>query len=264
MLRETSYVDTTKQSGGDESLEPALNRSLNNMAWPPLVYRVVRTVRSRNLFLCGQHILVAVSGGPDSVALVSILHRLRSSWKLTVSAVHCNYGLRGDESEEDQQFVEAFCRELGVPLHVRRVGLHVDGRKTSLQAEARDLRYQVMQEIAEKCGADRIAVGHTADDQAETVLLWMLRGAGLTGLSGMPAFRDNHIIRPLYETKRQEILTYLRTAGLSFREDSSNFKLLYLRNRVRKELIPILTRLVPSSLDALCRLADICREDDHY
>ncbi|MDF0672801.1 MAG: tRNA lysidine(34) synthetase TilS [Nitrospira sp.] len=245
-------------------MEPALNSSLNKMAWPPLLHRVVRTVRSRRLFLCGQHLLVAVSGGPDSVALVSILHRLRSSWKLTLSAVHCNYGLRGDESEEDQQFVEAFCRQLEVPLHVRRVGIHVDGRKASLQAEARDLRYRVMREVAEQCGADRIAVGHTADDQAETVLLWMLRGAGLTGLSGMPAFRDNKVIRPLYDTKRQEILTYLRTAGLSFREDSSNLQPRYLRNRVRREVMPVLNRLVPSSLDALCRLADICREDDHY
>ncbi len=206
--------------------------------------------------------MVAVSGGPDSVALLSSLHHLRSSWELTLSAVHCNYGLRGTESEEDQKFVEVFCRGLGVPLHVRRVELHTGGRKTSLQAEARDLRYRVMQEIAEKCGADRIAVGHTADDQAETVLLWMLRGAGLTGLSGMPAFRDNKVIRPLYDTKRQEIVTYLRTGGLSFREDSSNFQPHYLRNRVRREVIPILNRLVPSSVDALCKLADICREDD--
>ena len=234
------------------------------MAWLPLVHRVVRTVRSRSLFQRGQHIVVAISGGPDSVALLSILHHLRSSWELTLSAVHCNYGLRGAESEGDQKFVEAFCQGLGVSLHVRRIGLHIGGRKTSLQAEARDLRYRVMQEIAEKCGADRIAVGHTADDQAETVLLWMLRGAGLTGLSGMPAFRDNKIIRPLYDTKRQEILTYLRTAGLLFREDSSNFKPHYLRNRVRREVIPILDRLVPSSVDALCRLADICRDDDRY
>jgi tRNA(Ile)-lysidine synthase len=119
-----------------------------------------------------------------------------------------------------------------------------------------------MQEIAEKCGADRIAVGHTADDQAETVLLWMLRGAGLTGLSGMPAFRDKKIIRPLYDVKRQEVLAYLSTAGLSFREDSSNFQMHYLRNRVRREVIPTLNRLVPSCVDALCKLADICREDD--
>ena len=234
------------------------------MASPPLLHRVVRTVQSRSLFQHGQHIVVAISGGPDSVALLSILHHLRSSWKLTLSAVHCNYGLRGGESEEDQKFVQAFCQQLGVPLHVRRVGLHIGGRNTSLQAEARDLRYRVMQEIAEQCGADRIAVGHTANDQAETVLLWMLRGAGLAGLSGMPAFRDDKIIRPLYETTRQEILGYLCKAELPFREDSSNVKPLYLRNRVRREVIPILTQLVPSSIDALCRLADICREDDRY
>ncbi|MFZ1804105.1 MAG: tRNA lysidine(34) synthetase TilS, partial [Nitrospira sp.] len=107
--------------------------------------------------------MVAISGGPDSVALLSILSHLRSSWALTLSAVHCNYGLRGDESEGDQQFVEAFCQELGVSLHVRRVGLQTERRRASLQAVARDLRYRVMQEIAEQCGADRIAVGHTAN-----------------------------------------------------------------------------------------------------
>jgi tRNA(Ile)-lysidine synthase len=234
------------------------------MAWPPLLHQVVRTVRSRSLFQRGQHILVAISGGPDSVALLSILHHLRSSWELTVTAVHCNYGLRGAESEGDQKFVEAFCQGLGVPLQVRQVGFHTGGRKGCLQAKARDIRYRMMQEVAEQCGADRIAVGHTADDQAETVLLWMLRGAGLTGLSGMPAFRDNKIVRPLYDTKRQDILTFLRTAGLSFREDSSNGQPYYLRNRVRSEVIPILSRLVPSSVDALCGLADICREDDRY
>lgn len=234
------------------------------MAWLPLVHRVVRTIRSRSLFQHGQHIVVAISGGPDSVALLSILYHLRSSWALTLSAVHCNYGLRGAESEGDQQFVEAFCQELGVSLHVRRIGLQTGGRRASLQAVARDHRYRVMQELAEQCGADRIAVGHTANDQAETVLLWMLRGAGLTGLSGMPAFRHHNVIRPLYETTRQEILAYLRKAGLSFREDSSNGKPHYLRNRVRREVIPVLTQLVPSSVDALCRLAEICREDDRY
>lgn len=251
-----------EQSEGNEPLQSAFGRSIDKMAWPPLFHHVVRTVRFRNLFQRGQHILVAISGGPDSIALLSILHHFRSGWKLTLSAVHCNYGLRGGESDGDQKFVEAFCQGLGVPLHVRRVEVHTGRRKASLQAEARDLRYRVMQEIAETCGADRIAIGHTADDQAETVLLWMLRGAGLAGLSGMPAFRDNKIIRPLYDIKREQVLVYLRTAGLSFREDSSNFQPHYLRNRVRREVIPTLNRLVPSSVDALCRLADICREDD--
>ncbi|MBH0208926.1 MAG: tRNA lysidine(34) synthetase TilS [Nitrospira sp.] len=237
---------------------------MNRTAWPPLVHRVVRTVRSKHLFQPGQRLLVAISGGPDSVALLSILHRLHAQWNLTLTAVHCNYGLRGVESEEDQRCVETLCHGLAVPLHVRAVRLRTHGRPTSIQAEARDVRYRVMHEIANLCGADRIAVGHTADDQAETVLLWMLRGAGLAGLSGMPAVRDDAVVRPLYETTRREILTYLRTAGLSYREDSSNAKPLYLRNRIRQEVIPLLTQLVPSSSKALCRLADLCRADDHY
>ncbi|WP_413936167.1 tRNA lysidine(34) synthetase TilS [Nitrospira sp. BLG_1] len=208
--------------------------------------------------------MVAISGGPDSVGLLSILHHLRSHWKLTLTAIHCNYGLRGAESDEDQRFVEALCLSLVVPLHVRRAHIQTDRRTASLQAEARDIRYRLMQEIRTMSGADRIAVGHTADDQAETVLLWMLRGAGLTGLSGMPAVRDDAVVRPLYETTRREILTYLRTAGVSYREDSSNAKPLYLRNRIRQEVIPLLTQLVPSSSKALCRLADLCRADDHY
>ncbi len=225
---------------------------------------MVRTVRTNNLFHRGQHLLVAVSGGPDSMALLSLLDGLRSNWSLTLTAVHCNYGLRGSESEDDQEFVTARCTERNIPLHVRRFHL-LDRRKpSSLQAVARDLRYQAFAEIAKQCGANRIALGHTADDQAETVLLWLLRGTGLTGLSGMPAFRDNMIIRPLYETGRREILTYLKDAALLFRVDSSNAKPLYLRNRIRRELVPILNRLAPASLGALCRLADICREDDRY
>jgi len=245
-------------------LHPVMKKSLGKPAWPPLLHRVVHTVRSRNLFLRGQHLLVAVSGGPDSMALLSLLDCLRPSWSLKLTAVHCNYGLRGSESDHDQEFVKARCRERKIPLHVRRFQLHDGPRYSSLQAVARDLRYRAFNEIAEECGAERIAVGHTADDQAETVLLWVLRGSGLTGLSGMPAFRDDKVIRPLYEARRREILTYLRKAGISFREDSSNAKPLYLRNRIRQEIIPILNRLVPSSTDALCRLADICREDDRY
>ena len=208
--------------------------------------------------------LVAISGGPDSVALLSLLHHLRSSWSLTLTAVHCNYGLRGSESEGDQQFVETLCQELGVLLHVKTIELRDRPPGSSLQAIARARRYQVFAEVATQCSADHIAVGHTADDQAETVLLWMLRGAGLTGLSGMPAYRDQRIVRPLYDVRRQEILFYLDHAQRTFREDSSNGKPLYLRNRIRHEVMPVLQKLVPSSVETLCRLADLCREDDRY
>lgn len=232
--------------------------------WPPLLHRVVRTIRSRDLLRHGQHVLVAISGGPDSVALLSLLHQLRPSWSLTLTAVHCNYGLRGRESEGDQQFVETLCRELGVPLHVKPIDLRSGPPRSSLQAAARARRYQVFTEVAAHCGADRIAMGHTADDQAETVVLWMLRGTGLTGLSGMPACRDGSIVRPLYDARRQDILSYLEHIQRPFREDSSNGTPLYLRNRIRHEVMPVLQRLVPSSVESLCRLADICREDDRY
>ncbi|MBK9306344.1 MAG: tRNA lysidine(34) synthetase TilS [Nitrospira sp.] len=198
------------------------------------------------------------------MALLSLLDCLRPGWSLTLTAVHCNYGLRGSESECDQEFVTTRCRELNIPLHVRRLQVHERSEQSSLQAVARHLRYQVFSEIAEQCAADRIVLGHTADDQAETILLWLLRGTGLTGLAGMPADREGRIVRPLYETGRQEVLSYLWKSGLPFRTDSSNAKPLYLRNRIRHELVPVLNRLAPASLGALRRFANICREDDRY
>jgi len=239
-------------------------RMTGRRAWPPLLHRMAKTIRTKTLFEPGQHLLVAVSGGPDSVALVSLLHRLRTPWRLTLSAVHGNYGLRGSESDGDQECVEALCRKLDIPLHTMRLNVRNRARGTSLQAAARDARYSALRTIAHRCGADRIAVGHTADDQAETVLLWMLRGAGLSGLSGMPACREGIIVRPLYEIRRREILAYLQSEELSFRRDSSNDKPIYLRNRIRHEIIPALQRVSPASVKALCRLADVCREDDRY
>jgi tRNA(Ile)-lysidine synthase len=241
---------------------PAAPRHTTRNAWPPLLHRVVRTIRSRGLLEKGQHVLVAVSGGPDSVALLSLLHRLRRSWRLTVTAVHCNYGLRGAESDGDQEFVQTLCRELEIPLYTRSLHVRDRVRRTSLQAAARELRYGAFMDVAKECGAQRIAVGHTADDQAETVLLWLLRGAGLTGLSGMPAFREGVIVRPLYECSRQDVLRYLRSSGLSYRQDSSNAKPAYLRNRIRNQVMPVLRQVTPAAVDVLCRAAELCREDD--
>src|SRR5688572_25445198 len=206
-------------------------------ARPGLLAHLIRTVRQQQLFIPGHHILVAVSGGPDSTALLSLLHRLVRSWRLTLTVVHCNYGLRGPEADSDESFVDTFCREREVPLVIHRPLLVKRRRRSSLQALARDARYDFMKQLAREVGADRIAVGHTADDQAETMLMWLLRGAGTAGLAGMPYFREDRIIRPLLAATREEILTYLDCEGLSYRHDSSNEKLLYHRNRIRKELL---------------------------
>mgnify|MGYP001180490026 CR=1 FL=1 len=226
--------------------------------------QVVRAIRARGLLEPGQRILVAVSGGPDSVALLSILHQLAPAWNLSLAVVHCNYGLRGAESDGDASFVAALCRRLALPCHIRRLTVERGrtGESSSLQASARKSRYRLFREMVDELGADRVALGHTVDDQAETVLLRMLRGAGLRGLAGMPHIREHLFIRPLLSCSRQEILNYLRAVGLSYRTDSSNAKLIYLRNRVRHELLPVMQSLAPAAARILARQADLVRDDD--
>lgn len=241
-----------------------VEQRVSRRAWPPLLHRVVKAVRAHGLFEPGHHLLVAVSGGPDSVALLTLLSRLAPRWQLRLTAVHFNYGLRGHESDEDQAFVMSLCEALRVPLRCMPLDARTRPQRISLQAQARDVRYRAMARLAEDLGADRIVVGHTADDQAETILLWMLRGAGITGLAGMPVQRDGVIIRPLYEVRRREVLEFLDSMGQASRQDSSNAKLIYARNRIRHQLLPVLNQIAPGAVDALCRMGDLCRDDDRY
>jgi tRNA(Ile)-lysidine synthase len=221
-------------------------------------------VHQQRLFLPGQHLIVAVSGGPDSITLLSLLHRLAKPWRLTLTAVHCNYGLRGPESDGDESFVKAFCQDRHLSLVIHRPKLVKRRQRSSFQAAARDARYDFMKQLAHEVGADYIAVGHTANDQAETVLMWMMRGAGMAGLAGMSYAREDRIIRPLLASTREEVLAYLDHEGLAHRHDSSNDKLLYHRNRIRRELLPIITQLAPSAVRLLQRQADVLREEEQY
>lgn len=233
-------------------------------AGPGLLNRMVRTVRRERLFAPGQHLLVALSGGPDSVALLSLLAALAPSWRLTLTAVHFNYRLRGSESDGDERFVSSFCRERRIPLIVQRPTLIKRRRASSVQALAREARYGAMQAVAREVGADRIVTGHTADDQAETVLMWMLRGTGLTGLAGMPFIREDLIVRPLLETTREDILGYLTQEGLTYRQDSSNLTGRYRRNQIRRDLLPVMARIAPAIVTLLGRQAEMLREDERY
>ncbi len=230
----------------------------------PLHKQVAKVVRARGLLQPGQKVLVAVSGGPDSVALLSILHALAPAWGFSLTVVHCNYGLRGDESAGDALFVTALCRRLDIPCLVKPLsaGRRGAGVSSSLQARARESRYRLFRELAGELGVERVALGHNADDQAETVLLRMLRGAGLRGLAGMPHIRERLFVRPLLSISRQEILSYLEAVGLPYRTDSSNAKSIYLRNRVRHELLPVIQSLAPAAIRMLARQADILRDDD--
>lgn len=232
-----------------------------------LVQLVARHAKATRLIEPDQRLLVAVSGGPDSVALLSVLKELAPAWRLTLYAAHINYGLRGEESEEDARFVARLCDRFGITLHCTRITVARKGSvrdRSSLQERAREARYQILTELGRTLRADRIVLGHQADDQAETVLMWMLRGAGIAGLAGIPPIRESLFIRPLLDISREAILEYLWRRELPFRLDSSNAKPLYLRNRIRHELLPVMKRLNPSIVEGLARQADILREDDAY
>jgi tRNA(Ile)-lysidine synthase len=230
----------------------------------PIHQQVAKAVRARRLLQTGHTVLVAVSGGPDSVALLSILRDLAPSWNLSLTVVHCHYGLRGAESDGDAAFVTALCRRWNIPCLVRPLSLvrRGTGASSSLQARARDSRYRLFRRLASALGAERVALGHTADDQAETVLLRMLRGAGVRGLAGMPHMREGLFVRPLLAIARQDVLSYLEAMRLSYRLDSSNATPIYLRNRIRQELLPAMRSLAPAVIRILARQADLLRDDD--
>ena len=224
--------------------------------------RVAEVMKRQRLIERGDRVVVAVSGGPDSVALLSVLHGLARSWHLSLSVAHFNYGLRGAESDEDAAFVMRLCARLNIPYRCERLTLTDDPCKgRSLQEAAREARYAALVRLRASLDADKVAIGHTRDDQAETVVMWLLRGAGTTGLSGMPSLRFP-FIRPLLAVGRADILAYLAEQGLDCREDSSNATSIYVRNRVRHQLLPVLTRFNPAILKGLARQADILREED--
>jgi len=221
-----------------------------------LLERVERTIRRHAMLAGGESVLVAVSGGADSVALLHVLATLAPAWGLRLHTLHVDHGLRAD-SARDAEFVRRLGERLGIPVDVATVTVE---RRGSLEAAARAARYAALAACADRVGAARIALGHTADDQAETALMRVLQGAGLRGLAGIPPVRDR-IIRPLIECRRADLIAELRQAGLEWVEDPSNQDPKFLRNRIRHELLPLLAESYnPGIADALARVAALTRE----
>ncbi|SRR5579875_1977948 len=205
----------------------------------------------------GEKILVGLSGGADSVALLHVLLALAPEHKLCVYAAHFNHRLRGDESERDEAFVRALCRTLGVPLKVGYAS-ELTPQTPNLEERAREERLEFLELAARDFGADKIALGHTRDDQAETVLMRLLRGAGTKGLKGMSPVGPGKLIRPLLAVGRADVLSYLRSIGANWVEDNSNRSLAYLRNRIRHHLLPLLEQEYAAGLSE--RLSELAQE----
>jgi len=225
---------------------------------------VLATIREHEMIGSGDRVIVAVSGGPDSVCLLEILLRLRATLNISLMMAHLDHGLRPGEDERETEFVEGLARRLGITCACERASQLANARGSCLEEKAREIRYRFFEGVLDKFNAQRLALGHNKNDQSETVVMNMLRGSGSTGLSGMPPIRDNRYIRPLIGITREEILTYVREKGLAYMTDSSNLDKKYLRNRIRLELMPILLTYQPRLIDHLEDLAFLCREENSF
>jgi tRNA(Ile)-lysidine synthase len=242
---------------------------------PPLVSASVLaevTSALRNCGVCGKGLVVAVSGGVDSTVLAHAVCRVARSCDLKVSLGHVNHGLRGEDSERDEAFVATLAEALGCGFRSERVApmaerqAKASRQRPTLQEAARRLRYDALDRIRERAGASIIATAHNADDQAETVLLRLLRGCGPTGLGGIPetSVRDA-VVRPLLAVERSEIVAYAESCELAWREDASNRDGRYARNRLRRDWLPGLARdFNPQLLRTIGNLAEAHRRDAEW
>jgi tRNA(Ile)-lysidine synthase len=232
--------------------------------------RVLKYILNNRLIEGGQKVLVAVSGGPDSVCLLHTLYRLQDELKISLHIAHLDHRLRGPESEADACYVADLALRLGIPstMEKRDVAAYRAEHRLSLEEAAREIRYGFLAQAARAVGAQRVAVGHTANDQAETILLHIIRGTGTLGLRGLQpcqvmTFSGSRltVIRPLLGIRREETESYCRRLQLAPCLDTSNLSLSQLRNRVRHELMPLLQSYNPAALDSLVRLGRIAGDD---
>lgn len=222
------------------------------------LFKVKRFIETNNLLKSGDKVLLAVSGGPDSMVLLDIMRNLSKIIDFEIAVAHINHQIRMD-SHKDMQFVEAECKKLDIPFYGREIflfGAKKDKRK-SLEQAAREHRYNALFSIAREIGFNLIATGHTKSDQAETILMRIISGTNTRSLSGILVKRDGMIIRPLLVLSRDEVMHYVQSHNIKFVEDVTNLDKKYLRNKIRLDLIPYIKKEYnPSLEDALCSLAE--------
>ncbi|MDD2501528.1 MAG: tRNA lysidine(34) synthetase TilS [Geobacter sp.] len=225
--------------------------------------QLLAAIQQFNLCQPGDCLIVGVSGGADSVALLDLLATLHD-FPLALVVAHLNHCLRGDESDGDQQFVQQLAAQYQLPFELRRVDVRqlAEQQRLSLEEAGRTARYAFFDELRIRHHASAVAVAHHADDQAETFLLRLLRGAGTTGLAAMSPLNQSGIIRPLLTVTRQELQEHLAARQLTFREDSSNTDQSYLRNRIRHQLLPLLQEYNPTIAQRLSATASLLGEDE--
>ena len=223
-----------------------------------LEQKFLAAIRQNQLVKAGDHVLVAVSGGPDSTALLTLFTALRDILGIRLSVAHVNHALR-KSADQDQYFVQSLCQQLHIPFYYKKIPVKTSPQKSSLEEVAREGRIAYFQTLTNQIKFDTVALGHTQDDLAETVLMRILRGSGLSGLRSMLPKRSWEkiiFIRPLLKITKKEILSFLKTNKICYRIDPTNRSREFLRNELRWEVLPSLEKKFPAIKTSLARLAE--------
>lgn len=229
--------------------------------------KIIKYIEDKELIKSGDRILVALSGGPDSIFLTNILIEISKNYNLKIAAAHINHMLRGKEADEDEAYVRSFCEKAGIDCFVKRVDINriVKERGISSEMAGREERYKFFEELKKEHSYDKIALAHNLNDQAETILMRLMRGTGLEGLVGIKAKRDDIYIRPILCIERNEIEKYCLEKKLKPRIDKTNLENIYSRNKVRLELIPYIKENFNSDIiNTINRLGILLSKDEEF
>lgn len=229
--------------------------------------KVIAYIKKNKLIEPGDNVLVALSGGPDSVCLLNILYKFKDELNITLGAAHINHMLRGEDSDRDEKYVIELCNKIGIPSYIKRVNINNYSEKNKMSSEmaGRKVRYDFFEEIMKKGNYNKIATAHNANDQAETIMFRLIRGSGLEGLGGIKAYRDNKIIRPILCLERDEVEKYIRKENLNPRIDKTNFEKIYNRNKIRLDILPyIKEHFNEDIIKTLNRTAVLLQKDNEF
>lgn len=229
--------------------------------------KVLSYIKDNELIKSGDKILVALSGGPDSICLLNILFELKEELNINIAAAHLNHLLRGDDAFKDEEYVINICNSMGIQYFVKRVDINNYSREHKLSSEmaGRNVRYDFFQEVLEREGFNKVATAHNANDQAETILFRIMRGTGLEGLGGIKVSRDNKVIRPILCLTREEIEEYIKLKKLNPRIDKTNFEKIYNRNKIRLDILPYMKENFNKDIvQTLNRMSLIIQKDNQF
>ena len=228
--------------------------------------KVLNTINKYNMIKSSDKIIIGVSGGPDSISLLNILNKFKEKLNIKIYVAHINHMLR-EEANEESEYVKDFCAKLNVEFFMKKVNIVNEAKNLKIGTEeaGRNIRYKFFEEIAEKVGAYKIATAHNSNDNAETVLMNIIRGTSVSGLKGIEKIRDGKYIRPLIECSREEIENYCKEKELNPRHDKSNDENIYTRNKIRNLLIPYLKKeFNPNIVEGINRLSNIAEKEEQF